>query len=357
KAFTPDSSVRINIVGHPEVLEQVGATKLADYTDQLARHYKIDSIDTQAYLNRAALVGCNNERLSQSYAKQLYTRKYLRNTSVTGRLGDIQVNEDGSKTMNDKDQKIIHRWNYELEKSTWTTQSSKNIGKVLEHLKLGLDDETTPDSLTHKDIGVPIGRGSMKTAYILKDHPDLLFLQLDERLEDPSSFRTLKNEIEWINKFREMGIKTPKYFKTISMFGKDNQEHHGILVERIHSSVLVKPGRLSILKGRTTAKTLSDIQNLLQKFDQYPNLGIGDFQVLLGRDGQLYVIDPLNIHAPSSEVLPYHSQVDRKKNIKNLQEWRDTSLNTLKEFNQNKGMHAIFVSKEMLDRDPEFEES
>jgi hypothetical protein len=39
-------------------------------------------------------------------------------------------------------------------------------------------------------IGVPIGRGSMKTAYILKDHPDLLFLQLDERLEDPSSFRT-----------------------------------------------------------------------------------------------------------------------------------------------------------------------
>jgi hypothetical protein len=76
-------------MGHPEVLEQVGATKLADYTDQLARHYKIDSIDTQAYLNRAALVGCNNERLSQSYAKQLYTRKYLRNTSVTGRLGDI----------------------------------------------------------------------------------------------------------------------------------------------------------------------------------------------------------------------------------------------------------------------------
>jgi hypothetical protein len=40
------------------------------------------------------------------------------------------------------------------------------------------------------------------------------------------------------------------------MFGKDNQEHHGILVERIHSSVLVKPGRLSILKGRTTAKTI-----------------------------------------------------------------------------------------------------
>jgi hypothetical protein len=34
KAFTPDSSVRINIVGHSEALEKVGATKLANYTDQ-----------------------------------------------------------------------------------------------------------------------------------------------------------------------------------------------------------------------------------------------------------------------------------------------------------------------------------
>jgi uncharacterized protein Usg len=63
----------------------------------------------------------------------------------------------------------------------------------------------------HKDIGESIGRGSMKIAYTLKDHPDLLFLQLNERLDNPSSFRTLKNEIEWINKFREMGIKTPKF--------------------------------------------------------------------------------------------------------------------------------------------------
>jgi hypothetical protein len=68
-------------------------------------------------------------------------------SSVTGRLGDIHVNEDGSKTMNEKDQKIIHRWDYGRNRSTWTTQSSKNIAKVLDHLKLGLDDETTPDSL------------------------------------------------------------------------------------------------------------------------------------------------------------------------------------------------------------------
>jgi hypothetical protein len=35
-------------------------------------------------------------------------------------------------TMNDKDQKIIHRWDYGFGKPTWTTQSSKNISKVLD---------------------------------------------------------------------------------------------------------------------------------------------------------------------------------------------------------------------------------
>jgi hypothetical protein len=56
---------------------------------------------------------------------------------------------------------------------------SLSVSKVLDHLKLGLNDETTPDSLTHKDIGKSVGHGSMKTAYTLKNNPDLLFLQLD----------------------------------------------------------------------------------------------------------------------------------------------------------------------------------
>jgi hypothetical protein len=79
--------------------------------------------------------------------------------------------------------------------------------------------------------------------------------------------------------------------------------------------------------------------------------------MLLGRDGQLYVIDPLNINSPSSESLSYFSQEEREENIENLREWRDTSLSVLEEFNQNKGMNAIFVSKEMLGDDPKFEQS
>jgi hypothetical protein len=38
------------------------------------------------------------------------------------------------------------------------------------------------------------------------------------------------------------------------------------------------------------------------------------------------------------------SQEEREYHIEHLQEWRDTSLKILKEFDQNQGMHAIFVS-------------
>jgi hypothetical protein len=67
-----------------------------------------------------------------------------------------------------------------------------------------------------------------------------------------------------------------------------------------------------------------------------------DLQMLLGRDGQLYVMDPLNADLPSSEILSGYSQEERKENIKGLLEWRDTSLSVLKAFDQNKGVHVIF---------------
>jgi hypothetical protein len=38
------------------------------------------------------------------------------------------------------------------------------------------------------------------------------------------------NNTQIINKFREMGIKTPKYFKALSIIDATGQEHHGILV-------------------------------------------------------------------------------------------------------------------------------
>jgi hypothetical protein len=77
--------------------------------------------------------------------------------------------------------------------------------------------------------------------------------------------------------------------------------------------------------------------------------------MLLGRDGQLYVVDPFNTYSSSSEALSPSSQKIREDNIKDLKEWRKTSLNTLRVFDQNQGMHAILVDKAMLERDPAFE--
>jgi hypothetical protein len=36
----------------------------------------------------------------------------------------------------------------------------------------------------------------------------LLFLQLNENLEESNYIEQLKNEVEWSTKFREMGVKT-----------------------------------------------------------------------------------------------------------------------------------------------------
>jgi hypothetical protein len=69
--------------------------ELADYTDQLVQHYKIDLVGNHAYLNRAALVGCKNQLLSENYAKQLYTRRYLRDARPTDLPISLCVNESG----------------------------------------------------------------------------------------------------------------------------------------------------------------------------------------------------------------------------------------------------------------------
>jgi hypothetical protein len=105
----------------------------------------------------------------------------------------------------------------------------------------------------------------------------------------------------------------------------------------------------------STHKTLADIQNLLKKFNQHPKLSISDLQMLMGRDGQLYVFDPINSDPPSSGTLSNFLQQVRKDNIEDLEKLRDKSLGTLKKFDQNKGMHAILISENVLKQDPEFE--
>jgi hypothetical protein len=78
---------------------------------------------------------------------------------------------------------------------------------------------------------------------------------------------------------------SPKYFKALSIIDATGQEHHGILVERIHDSFMVKPGWEPLKEERITYKTLVDIQILLQQFASNPDLSIVDLQMLVGRDG------------------------------------------------------------------------
>jgi hypothetical protein len=50
----------------------------------------------------------------------------------------------------------------------------------------------------------------------------------------------------------------------------------------------------------------------------FPNLDIDDLQMLLGRDGQLYVMDPLNTNPPSSEFSSDFSQEEREPELRQL---------------------------------------
>ncbi|MBA5249084.1 MAG: hypothetical protein FE834_06065, partial [Gammaproteobacteria bacterium] len=362
-AFNPDDSVRFNIVGHYDDLQQAGAQKLADYTDQTMKHYNVDSLDSNAYLNRAALVGCKSEEFSKAYAQQLYKKPYLRGADVTGREGDIQVNPNGTKTMQVGKKKIIHSWNFENQKMIRETSGARHTGKILNRIKLGLDDDLDalnfPRLLSYKDIGTSVDKGSFKTAYTLKEHPNLLFLQL--KIESQTGIKLVENEVNWINKLEDLGVKTPKYYKKMTILDQNNQKHSGVLVERIHNVGTIKPTKtiLSVFKflkrSYVTKKTHADIQSLLEVFKRHPNLYIPDLQMLIGRDGQLFVFDPLAFDVPLSNSDRPKNQTTRVENLENLENFREISASILKEFDQGKNMRAVFVNKEILEKDPEFE--
>jgi hypothetical protein len=48
----------------------------------------------------------------------------------------------------------------------------------------------------------------------------------------------------------------------LSVADEGGQEHHGILVERIHDSLIITPRWMPPPDERITHKTLSDVQNL-----------------------------------------------------------------------------------------------
>ncbi|OJA03647.1 C80 family cysteine peptidase, partial [Bathymodiolus thermophilus thioautotrophic gill symbiont] len=188
-AFTPDNSMRLNIVGCQDDFKQVGAKKLADYTNEITKHYDVNSLDNDAYLSRAALIGSDSKDLSKEYAERLYEISYLRGVEVTGREGNIQINKDGSKTMERNGKKIIHNWDFLTEKLIWEAKKAKNTGEVRKPLSAGAQHlaETTPhqdtlvqnwNTLSQEQID-KLAAESQKTKLSLANHNHQVLIQTE----------------------------------------------------------------------------------------------------------------------------------------------------------------------------------
>jgi hypothetical protein len=132
-----------------------------------------------------------------------------------------------------------------------------------------------------------------------------------------SYIKQLKNEVEWINKFREMGFEDHQYSNlNVVQISVINSEHRSVFCALCAH---LEEASISVLLLMSRECVQLKYHDVLDLFHQ-----LGDFQMLLGRDGQLYVIDPLNIHPLSSEILNPSSQKTRK----NKTQHRDT-VNTI----------------------------
>jgi hypothetical protein len=216
ETYTPTGNTRLNFVGHGTDLEQEGAQSLADKVKTLQQTYSNDSTN----IKRIALVGCDTDGINQNLTKNFATTVYndtpsLRDAEVTGRKGEMQINTDGTKTMETGSEKMIYQWNADLNIVTQQTEESKRVGEVLKGLKLGgasskgssdaVDIDSIPDTLTSQqiDIGSSIGSGMFKTAYNFKDQPDLLVL-LTKSSHKASD---IEEEMRYLEQLDDLGMK------------------------------------------------------------------------------------------------------------------------------------------------------
>jgi hypothetical protein len=111
----------------------------------------------------------------------------------------------------------------------------------------------------------------------------------------------------WLEQLDALGMKTPKRYKQIKFVNKDNKTktlQHGLVVQKIKGAQSIKLMRKKWLPSGDTLqkilnisndKTLIDIKHLQKIFAKKPHLSVLDFQGVIAEDGQLYVIDPMDI--------------------------------------------------------------
>ncbi|CAC9629624.1 hypothetical protein, partial [uncultured Gammaproteobacteria bacterium] len=282
----------------------------------------------------------------------------LKTAEITGRKGNMQINPDGTKTMETGSEKMIYQWNDDLNIVTQQTEESKRVGEILEGLKLGgasskgsSDTDNIPSTLSSDQVDITnfVGKGAFKTAYNFKNRPDLLVLLLGSKY--PA--HDIKNEIRWLKQLDSLGIKTPKRHKKITFVdqSKANVTRHGIVVQKIKGAQDIKLSYRSwILAGdpllrilnNSNDRTLEDIERLRKIFATNPNFCISDFQGIIAEDGQFYVIDPQDVDLRTGNMR-------NLAELSALQGFKEVILKHHERFTDKTLNHITYIDKKLWD--------
>ncbi|MBA5249078.1 MAG: hypothetical protein FE834_06035, partial [Gammaproteobacteria bacterium] len=143
--YTPKGNIRLSFVDHGSNLSadgEIGIEKLTNKVQQIHDTYTNSNDGT--YLERIALVGCDTDGIKQDltrkFAQSVYARiPALQDATITGRKGEVQVNDNGTKTMQTNGKKTIYSWNDG--KLVVETKKAKTTADKLEHSLNLLNDQ------------------------------------------------------------------------------------------------------------------------------------------------------------------------------------------------------------------------
>ncbi|OJA03294.1 C80 family cysteine peptidase, partial [Bathymodiolus thermophilus thioautotrophic gill symbiont] len=142
EAYTPTGDIRVNFVDHGVNLTQEGAQSLADKAKILQQTYG----NNNTKIKRMALVGCDTDGVDQALTRNFANAVYndmpaLKQTEITGRTGQVQVNDNGTKTMTTGGTKTIYSWDNDGGGIAQKTETVKSYSDSLENPLGKFDDQ------------------------------------------------------------------------------------------------------------------------------------------------------------------------------------------------------------------------
>ncbi|WP_139458938.1 C80 family cysteine peptidase, partial [Bathymodiolus thermophilus thioautotrophic gill symbiont] len=142
EAYTPTGDIRVNFVDHGVNLTQEGAQSLADKARILQQTYG----NSNTKIKRMALVGCDTDGVDQALTRNFANAVYndmpaLKQTEITGRTGQVQVNDNGTKTMTTGGAKTIYSWDNDGRGIAQKTETVKRYSDSLENPLGKFDDQ------------------------------------------------------------------------------------------------------------------------------------------------------------------------------------------------------------------------